>query len=277
MYADLIRLARPTVEDAVLISAVERATLADSPYTATRLAAILERPEHRAYLAVKDGAAVGFCSCFLSCLEAAPQLEIDMLGVLAEHRGRGVAASLVRHAVREARRTGAATARAVVAEGNVPSLAAFRRAGLTSQGEPRAMLVCISAGLPPVACLPPAWRETTRADPRVAVSSGAPAVAGVLPFTRQLWNEDGVCVAQGQALPVQTLSYRGLWVERLEADSSAWLAILARGFVELAKWESMDKVGYLAASWRHAGGREALAAEGFQAVGYYSVLRLSPL
>jgi predicted GNAT family acetyltransferase len=201
------------------------------------------------------------------------QLELDMLGVPREHRGHGVATDLVRHAVAEARAAGVATVRAVVGEGNAASLAALGHAGLAAEGEAKTLLVYRTPGAMPIACLPAAWRETVSAPLAPRECPDVPVAAAIRQVNRRLWDDAGACVAEGQELPVQTLSYKGLWIESLRADSPPILGILARRVVEFAEREGMDKVGYLCPE-RSESTRATLEEAGFEAVGRYHVLSL---
>lgn len=259
------RRARSVLADAAAVRAVERRSLGDSSYTSHEMLQVLQRPEHHAYLACEGKRAVGFLSCLETATEAGPRLELDLLGVLPEHRGRGLATTLLRLAIHEAQGRGTHHFRGAVAEDNVPSQAAFARAGLVA-GAPAPLLVYEILGREPVD-LPPGWSCRVQERP-------APfPVAGRSPEAYAVTDAGGELAAQAVCQPVQTLSYRGLWIEELWADSRA-LAVALRAIVERAKALDLDQAGRLARGLQGDGELDIWLRQGYRNLGPYFVFTM---
>ena len=285
--AYVIRLARPTLADAAALLDVEHESLGDSPYSPERVQALLARPEHRAYLAVLPAAeggeeVVGFCSTFETPTADGPRLEIDMLGVLPEHRGRGLATRLIRTSLREARCRGAGACRGVVAEENAASQRAFGGAGLAPDPQPYELLVYPIGGTSPLE-LPGGLRYARLEAGAVSAPEGAQAPFDATPErpVHLVTTLAGRTVALAASLHVHTLSYEGLWIERLWAADDLALRAAIRAVVEEAKRLDLDEVGHLAATDPARGEAPALDAwlrEGYLSMGRYRVytLRLAP-
>ena len=250
-----IRRAQPTLADAAALSAVERVSLRDSDYAPSEICEILQRVEHYAYLACVGGGVVGFCSCLETPHRSGWRLDIDMLGVKPAFRGRGVATHLLCYAIRDAARRGLAAVRAVVAKDNAASRRAFAKAGLsivpdprTGAKSPRDMPVYAPRGNTARPFLQPGWtwhsaRDSVFAGPApgtgTSLSPGRGAWVG--------WLEDGAGhrAAAAECLDVQTLSYRGVWVERVWSHRDDAVRYLALGLVEHAKSQGLDEIGFL--------------------------------
>jgi len=244
-----IRAARPIPADADAILAVERASLGDSAYTSAEALAVLARPEHHAYLALAEGRAVGFCSTFEAPTDVGARLELDMLGVLPAHRGRGIATSLLRAAMAEARERGVLRFRGVVAVDNAASQRAFERAGLRHDPVARDLTVFELQGEAPLPYLPKGWDALTAQEGTLATPTDPPLRFGADGPGREvlrLRDEGGRFVALAEAQGAHTLAYRGLWLERHWAASPRALLALALGLVERARALGLDEVGYLA-------------------------------
>jgi len=273
MDAYVIRQVVPTPQDASALLSVEARSLAESPYQPAKIAEILGWPGQYAYLAEYGRSPVGFCSCLQVPFQGSPRLEIDLLGVVPEHRGRGVGTRLIEYSVSEGRRRGVRRFRAVVAQGNEASLRAFRRAGFFASPRPRAMLVYELQGYHAVDFLPPGWRWqiVPSEAQRVRLTEDDLAVRGPWEEVHRLWDAQGELVGQGRCLYVQTLSYRGVWIEDLWAKGAEALRGLGRAVVERAKTLLLDEVGTL---WA---GREPLPLlrEGYRLVGQYFILTRS--
>jgi len=244
-----VRPARPNLPDATALLAVERRSLGDSPYTPEEVLAVLRRPEHRAYLALAGGRPVGFCSAFETPTEAGQRLELDMLGVHPDYRGRGIATSLLRLALDEARGRGIRLFRGAVAVDNVASQRAFEHVGLRRGPLPCDLTIFELQGEAPLPYLPPGWSAGTVAEGAVEAPTDPPmrfGAAGVGRHVLRLQDEEGRTVALAEVQAVHTLSYRGLWLERCWAASPRALLALAQGLVERARALHLDEVGYLA-------------------------------
>ena len=258
-----IRRAQLTLAEAENLLAAERQSLGDSPYTPPGILAVMRRPEHYTYVACLGGITVGFCSCFETPSDEGSRLEIDLLGVMPEHRGHGLAAGLIGYGVAEARQRGASRFRGVVAAQNLASQRAFQRAGLAPSPTPCTMLMYILQGNSPVSFLPAGWEwHVDKIGSVLRYTLHAPTPASPS-FSRR--------VALAECLEVYTLSYHGLWLETIWAASSEVEQVMARAIVEHAKIQDMDEVGYLAPQ-AHPGTETDHAAfirEGYQNAGSY--------
>jgi ribosomal protein S18 acetylase RimI-like enzyme len=247
-----IRPARRMLADATALLAVERRSLGDSPYTPEEALTILRRPEHHAYLALAAGRPVGFCSSFETPTDAGPRLELDMLGVHPDYRGRGVATSLLRAAMAGARARGVRLFRGTVAADNLPSQRAFEGAGLRRGALgalPYDLTVYQVQGDAPLPYLPEGWAAHVIHE-GVAEAPALPplrfSAEGAGREVLQIHDDGGHTVALAEAQQVHSLSYRGLWLERWWAASPRALLALALGLVERARGWGLDEVGYLA-------------------------------
>jgi ribosomal protein S18 acetylase RimI-like enzyme len=120
------------------------------------LARVLQSPE-TCCIAALDAAhrAVGFCAAFMTSDSGGePRWEVDLLAVLPESRGTGLAHKLVDRALEFGIEAGAHSARAVVRIGNTPAERTFRRAGFTSQGGERRLVISSRGEVTPQSDLP---------------------------------------------------------------------------------------------------------------------------
>ncbi len=277
-----LRRASANFADAQALLAVEQASLADSPYSAADVQRVLARPEHYAYLAIHEGQAVGFCSCLETPTPRGPRLEVDLLGVLPEHRGRRLGARLIRLALQEAERRGLRQARGVAREDNVASQRSFARAGLRAGAQPHELLAYPIGGTSPVP--PPAGYGYALLPCGEMIVSGqgtptvhTPDAGGPLLLVT---SPQGGALALVEYLRVETLSYAGLWIERPWAASPAALRAALHALVEEAKRLGLDEVGHLAApvAPSAADPRDHWLREGFAPMGRYLVFtREGPL
>lgn len=119
---------------------------------------------------------LGFVSAFLTLDRAGHRRwEIDLLAVRHASQGHGLGQRLIRRVYQDAARQDVALARAAIRVENVPSQRAFERAGFSTDGQVYHLLL---------------WSPQ-----RVDVLAACP---------------QGVSL-----LPVDTLTYRGLWIEGL--------------------------------------------------------------
>jgi len=222
-----------SLPDAEALAAVEHASLGDSAYIPAEMLAILARAEQYVYLACEAGQVVGFLACLET--EGGRRLEVDMLGVLPDWRGRGIARALVAQALEAARGRAVRRTQAVVAVDNIASRRVMERAGLTARSEagaPRVygMLVYDCQGYAPQP-LPAGWTLTLE-----------PSLTG----ERLRLSRAGSVQGQAVLLQVQTLSYHGLWIESVQAEGAPAQQALARAAAERAKHLRVDQAGFLA-------------------------------
>lgn len=277
-----IRRALPAQSDAETLLAVERRSLGDSPYTAEEALAVLRRREHHAYLALAAGEPRGFLSCLETPTDDGPRLELDMLGVVPEQRGRGIATALLRTAMEEAEARGVRRFRGAVAEDNLASRRAFERAGLCSGPTPHHLTVYELLGNSPVPYLPEGWSAEVVEEGRVAAPAEPLTSLGADGEGREvlaLRDAEGRIVSLAEAVAVHTLSYRGLWLERYWSASPPALLVAARGLVERAKALDLDEVGYLApptGAARRTDDALAFVRAGYRVTGRYYVYTREP-
>jgi GNAT superfamily N-acetyltransferase len=249
---------------------VERRSLGDSDLSVDEALAVLQLPPHLCLGAYVGEALVGFLFCFETYAVAGPRLELDMLGVLPERRNRGVATALIRAAIERARASSAALARAVVRTDNAASLAAFLKAGLSVAGE-AALLI---------------WERPTPglASPALASASlGSETLGcGMLrapgkPYlnARRAWLvRAGGAVASAIALQVNTLAYRGCWIEELAGACAEDRAALATLLGNASLQQGLHEAGMLALT-NDVATHSAMLAQGWQEAGTFYVLSWS--
>jgi GNAT superfamily N-acetyltransferase len=269
-----IRCAAPTDFDARRLYALEAATLGDADRTPEAMRVVLSRPEQFVYLAETSGQLLGFCAAFETAAPHGSRLELDMLGVTATHRGRGIAQALVHRAVQEALARGVQSFRAVVATDNLASARVFARCGLAAEPAPREMLVYTLQGSVPQPYLPQGWRE----EALLSTSDGGDPWPEALRAYRDLGhdlvgmrNASGRPVAGAALLTVHTIAYDGLWVEAHWARQRQAMRALARAAVERAKAAALDEVGLLLASEANQAQLWPWVEEGYRRAGAYWV------
>ena len=267
----------PTQAQTCAILAIEDACFGESALSPNRAMALFTRPEHRLYLAQgSSGQAIGFCSCFLLGANSGQRLEIDLLAVLPEWRGRGVGASLVNAAVQGARNEGIARLRAAVRAGNTASERAFERAGLAPSVERYQLLVYAPQGSHPVPYLPAGWRDghISRATSEADLWSADPAPEAGATYPYELVDQNGYVRARARVASVHTLSGPSLWIEELGAETAPLGALVARGLVERVKRWGLAQAGMLIREEaQNAKLETALVAEGFERYGCFRLFQ----
>ncbi len=129
------------------------------------------------WVAKERGEVLGFASAFLTGNRAGHlRWEVDLVAVRSAHQGEGLGTKLIQRVCEDALGRGAGLARALVGVDNYPSQVAFHRAGFTSDHFVYRLLI---------------WPPLARA-PR------------------------GSCPDRVSLHPVDTLIYRGVWIEGLE-------------------------------------------------------------
>ncbi len=268
----LIRRFDPTRDDAEGILAVDRATFRDCPYDASQVRHLLTGGLLQAWVAEVGLSIAGFVVAFRTRTARGPGWEIDLLAVHPHHRGRGLATALIGAASAHPPE-GTLRQRAVVATSNAASARAFRRAGFAPD---------------PVACRLFLYFVRGR-QPRPPTGAGGAhplAVRAETPAGQDscllVARADTQSLGQAELLPVQTLLYRGGWIEALRSHTPAARTVLVEAAIEHAKREGWDEVGCLApgqpAPHRDGGWplRRALLAAGFGDEGEYRVYTRSP-
>lgn len=172
-------------------------------------------PEAALWVAKEKDSVVGFASAFQTLDRwDRRRWEIDLVAVRPGQQGRGLGQKLIRRVSREAASRGAALARALVGLENAPSQRAFQKAGFTMERLVHRLLL---------------WAP---------LSAPTPAL----------------CPRRISLVPVDTLTYRGVWIEGLDdaGQSERGAAVAAaRSLVAQQGRESAgavlprDKIGLL--------------------------------
>jgi ribosomal protein S18 acetylase RimI-like enzyme len=298
----LIRSFDGSRRDAEGLLAVDRGTFAESPYNADQVVHLLTRGEQRAWLAIVEGEVTGFVTAFPTHTLYGSNWEVDLVAVQPAFQKQGIATELIKAAVEGAGGHGLDKARAVVATDNPASQRAFTKAGFTPDETVCYLLLYEIRGFAP---RPLDSGSVTVRD--LALSSeeaGAVLRLGqgltlrpddVLALAGRQTNEILVAVRGeeivgfAELLYVETLLYRGIWLESViarGADREIQVALISEG-VERAKRKRLDEVGCLVPTRKRemAGGaerakkvenhvlREGFVGQGFGVVNEYYIFR----
>jgi len=244
----IVRAFAGSLADAEGLLAVERATFDESPYSAQEIRAMLSRGPggQQAWLALVDGRVAGFVAAFATHGLVGPSWEIDLLAVHPDASGQGLATRLIRAAAAHGARL-AGRARAVVAAENERSTRAFLRAGFRDSGRPCRLLI-----YRPGTHDAPSWP-----GPEVAVRPAASLaeVEGWLPgspspgalpregLSLLVVEEGGRPAGYVELLDVQTLLYRGAWIESLVATTERARTALVQAALARAAAGGLDEIG----------------------------------
>ena len=133
-------------------------------------------PEHQVFVADEAGEVTGFLSAFL-VRSAVPRWELDLIIVRSTSRGTGVGTALIQKALRYGSELGVRWAKASIRVDNTASQRAFSKAGFTTDAHVRTLLLW-----EPSAC------------------ESAPTIRAAE-------------VSEIDLIPVDTFTYRGLWIE----------------------------------------------------------------
>lgn len=261
--------------DARGLLAVERATFNESPYSTGQIRNMLAGGSQRAWLAIGDGAVVGFVAAFPTWGLLGRRWEIDLLAVHPDWSGQGIATRLI-GAAAEGGASLAKQARAIVASDNTASMRAFARAGFRSAPETRQLLICrlgdqvTQPGPAPGVSIREASSVAEAAGwlPIDAAQDASLTVQGSEGMKLLLAEQDGQPAGYAELLEVQTILYRGVWIESLVALTRAARRALVLKILKQARASGLEEVGALVphGNWRW---QQALLAEGFQSLGAF--------
>jgi ribosomal protein S18 acetylase RimI-like enzyme len=267
-----------SLADAEGLLAVERATFGESPYSAERVCDMLVCGPQRAWLAVGDGSIVGFVIAFATTGLRGTCWEIDFLAVLSAWRGRRLATRLIRAAASQGA-TIARRARGVVATDNPASERAFARAGFR-RAEQCVLLIYRPQEQPPRPWSAPGLTvreaagigEVTEWLRGEGVPGSSRARQGSQEFTLLLVEQDGQPAGYAELIEVQTILYRGLWIESMGASTQIARAALVHSVLGQAAAAGLDEVGAMVLegdrSWQ-----KALLDAGFRSLGDFHWFR----
>ncbi|MGD2041455.1 MAG: GNAT family N-acetyltransferase [Anaerolineae bacterium] len=288
----IVRAFDGSLADARGLLALEKETFDESPYSPREVQAMLTAGPQRAWVAIEPGLApengeriVGFCIAFLTRGLHATCWEIDLLAVHPRWTRQGLATRLIRAAAAYGARL-ARRARAVVATDNAASARAFARAGF-HPAETCQMLIYRPQDTPPTpaaisgvkvrptinraeldAWLPADFTSAGRRPPL----EPAPHSPAACSATWLLAEQDGQPAGYAERIEVQTLLYRGLWIESLAAPGEQTRAALVRAAMQQAAAAGLDEVGAMVPAHNVELGPTLLAA-GFRSLGAFRWLQ----
>jgi ribosomal protein S18 acetylase RimI-like enzyme len=275
----IIRAFDGSLADAEGLLAVEKATFDESPYTAEEVQIMLTHGPQRAWLAFSQTEVVGFVTAFATAGLRGPCWEIDLLAVHPDWTGQGLATRLIRAAAAYSLAP-ASLSRAVVATNNAGSVRAFMRAGFRRAGRCK-LLIFRPKEQSPQALV--ALNVTVREVESEELASLLPAEMAPLdddsPATlprQQSTQESTLLWAEGRGQPfgyaelleVQTLLYRGIWIESLAASKQIAHAALVHEAVKRAIAADLDEIGMMVPE-RDQAVQATLRAAGFHSLGSF--------
>jgi GNAT superfamily N-acetyltransferase len=266
----IIRAFDGSLADAEGLLAVERATFDECPYSAEQVRAMLADGPQRAWLAVGGESVAGFTIAFPTSGLHGVQWEVDLLAVLPAWRGRGLATKLIQAAVADGVDV-ACQARAFVATDNTASARAFSRSGFRAGPGTCNLLIYRTEGLNPYPWPAPgvSVREAANIDEVAGWLPDLPAGQGQPGLTLLLAEQDGQPAGYAELIEVQTLLYRGVWIESLVAPGQTVRHALVHEAVQRAIGAGQDEIGAMvpAHNWPL---QESLLARGFRSLGDFS-------
>lgn len=273
--------------DAEGLLAVEKETFAESPCNVDEVIHLLTSGEQRAWLALEDGEVAGFVMAFPTYTLHGRRWEVDLIAVQPASRGRGIATELIKAAVEGAGGHSLDIARAAVATGNPVSQQAFTKAGFTPDETARNLLLYEIQGYVsrPLDSGPVTVRDLARSTEEAGAMLRLDAGLmlrpdDVLALASREANEILVAVHEGEIvglaelLYVETLLYRGIWLESVTAkgaDRETQAALVSEA-VERAKRKRLDEIGCLV-NVEDRLLREVLVGQGFSIVNEYHIFR----
>jgi GNAT superfamily N-acetyltransferase len=262
-----IRAFDGSLADAEALLAVERATFNESPYDVIQVRSMLTDGPQRAWLAVVGGSVVGFAVAFPTSGLSGTWWEIDLLAVHPDWTGRGLASRLIQ----VVGTCGAALtrrARAVVSTDNVASIRAFRRAGFRPMPGTCQLLVYRTRGLSPRLSidLGVTVREAASTIEAAAWLVAPPPDGDIPGLILLLAEQEGQPAGYVELIEVQTILYRGVWIESLAASVPRVREALVQQAVNKAKTTALDEIGAMVpqSNWPL---QQSLLAAGFRSLG----------
>lgn len=251
---------------------VEAATFDESPYSPDEVCGMLTGGRQQAWLAIAEGQVVGFVIGFVTQGMQGSCWEIDLLAVLPAWRGHGLATRLIRAACAYGAQS-APWARAVIADDNAASTHAFMRAGFRPLPEMCHLLIRRLDGLQP--------RRSVTLGVTVSDATQDTDLSRWLPGLQALPQSPGLSVlaalqngevtGYAELIQVETLLYRGVWIESLVAQSRVALAALVSEATSRALAAGLDEIGAMVLESDEAG-LQALRAAKFRSLGAFQWL-----
>ena len=273
----IIRAFDGSLADAEGLLGVEKATFDESPYTATQVQAMLGSNAQRAWLAIDGDQVIGFVAAFATHGLRGACWEIDLLAVHPDWTRRGLATRLLGAAAAHGASV-AGRARAVVSTENFGSGRVFARAGFQRSERCELLIFRPQDGVPrPWHALGVTIRETgSIKDVERCLQQGfGPSGAGDAgnsqgqPGWALLMAESHDEIAGCAELSeVQTLLYRGVWIESLVASRQVVRIALAHEALNHAAAAGLDEIGMMVPAGDYSL-RVALKESGFRSLGQF--------
>jgi ribosomal protein S18 acetylase RimI-like enzyme len=268
----IVRPFSGSLADAQGILAVERATFNECPYSTEKVRTMLTEGPQRAWLALAGDETAGFVITFATSGLRDSWWEIDLLAVHPTWRGHGLATRLIRAAAAYGAGV-ACRARAAIAADNTASARAFARTGFrTGSGMYRLLIYRTQSNtpLPRPARDVSVWQAASLSeasdwlgDPSLASSCTDCSPPGLALLLAERGGQPG---GYAELIEVQTLLYRGVWIESLSARERVVRQALVREAVHRAQAAGMDEIGAMVpeSDWLQ---QQALFAAGFRSLG----------
>jgi len=217
-----------------------------------------------------QGNVVGFATAFpVSSLQGA-WWEIDLLAVHPDWQGRGLGRQLIQAAAAGGEGL-AGRSRAVVATDNRRSARAFARAGFQAETSVCTLLIRRFGEQAP-------WPQPAPGVPVHEAATAAEAAAWQVPLPTPSRNLPGLTVllaeqhdrpaGYAELIEVETLLYRGIWIESLAASSRAVRETLVCHAMNRATAGGLDEVSAMVPR-QNQPLRHSLLAAGFRSLGAY--------
>jgi ribosomal protein S18 acetylase RimI-like enzyme len=269
-----------SLSDAEGLLSVEQATFNESPYSPAQLCTMLTSGAQRAWLAIGGGSVVGFVAAFPTVGLRGACWEIDLLAVHPDWAGRGLATRLVRTAAAHGMRL-ARQARAAVASDNAASARTFARVGFRRTGTCELFIQRLEElSVQPWSGIDLTVREPTNLaevgdwlsgesiPPGYGSSRLQEGRQGVPGPTLMVAEQGGQTSGYVELIQVQTLLYRGLWIESLAASKPLARTALIQTSLHRAVTMGLDEVGMLVPEGDHPL-HESFKSAGFSSLGRF--------
>ncbi|MGC9336386.1 MAG: GNAT family N-acetyltransferase [Anaerolineae bacterium] len=268
----IVRAFNGSLDDAEGLLMVEAATFDESPYSPDEVRGMLTGGRQRAWLAIAEGQVVGFIIGFVTHGLQGGCWEVDLLAVLPAWRGHGLATRLIRSACAYGAQF-APRARAVIADDNAASTHAFVRAGFRPLPEMCHLLIARLDGLQPrrSVTLGVTVRDATHSAELSHWLPGLQALPQSSELSVLTAVQDGELAGYAELIQVDTLLYRGVWIESLVAQGRAARAALVREATNRSLAAGLDEIGAMVLDSDKAD-QQALQAAEFRSLGEFQWL-----